>query len=102
MSYSYEATGYFLEQRGEQGQFVEGDVLSDALTKEAKTTLENQNAGASAVVQEAIGAARLMIVNDHFGDFETGRFKILINGHVQNPDDPRSSKSYCQIRIEAL
>lgn len=102
MSYSFEATGYFVAQRGEQGQFVEGDILPTVLTEEAKESLENQNVGAADVVDEVIALVRIMINNDHFGDAEEERFKILINGHVQNPDDANSSKSYCQIRIEAL
>ena len=102
MSYSFEATGFFVEQRAADGQYVEGDLLPMVLTEDKAATLENQNAGASEVVEEALGLARIMIVNDRFGDFQETRYKILINGHVQNPDDPNSSKSYCQIRIEAL
>lgn len=102
MSYSFETSGYFLQQRGADGEFVEGDLLAQNLTEADKARLESQNAGAAEVVEEALGLPRIMIVNDRFGDFETGRFKILINGHVCNNDDPNSSKSYCQIRVEAL
>jgi hypothetical protein len=102
MSYSYEATGYFVEQRGEQGQFVEGDVLPVALPDLAALAVESQNDGAADVVKEAYTLARLMIANERFGDTSVGRFKILINGHVQSPADANSSKHYLQTRIEAL
>ena len=103
MSYSYETTGYFLQQHGPNGEFVEGDLLALTLTEADKAKLESQNPEAAQVVEEAIGLARVMIVNDRFGDFQTGRFKILINGHVQTSFNAwQETKSYCQIRIEAL
>jgi len=42
MSYSYETTGYFLQQHGPNGEFVEGDLLAQTLTDQAKENLENQ------------------------------------------------------------
>jgi hypothetical protein len=102
MSYSYEAAGYFLEQRGEQGQFVEGEILPVMLPVDAAERIESMNRGAAEACRAVYYAARDLILARHFGDFEEGRFKVLINGHVQNPDDPNSSKSYAQVRIEAL
>lgn len=98
MSWSYSENGYFRRQRDEQGEFVEGEVLSVDVPEENLEEMERWNPGCSTQVKECWNSVREIIFSGGFGDPITSSFKVSMSGHYQG--DTQSVKDYVSIRIE--